>query len=232
MFRIDSQRKSAVDTVVDKVKSLLIEKQLKPGDLIPPEPVLAEQLGVSRGSIREAMKILSSFGIVEIRRGDGTYISNAGNQKIFDPLLFNILVSGADFRELIEVRAMMEKEVVRLIISNASDEELAGLDQCMDEFDLAEKQIPHNREVADKIDLKYHRLMGDITHNRIITSMYNFVIDLFAPTINSDLGYKEHKKMHLAIMARDIPGAVTAVEDHNNAWKKNKDESLHPETPS
>ena len=66
---------SAVDYMLDSFRKLLITRKLKPGDLIPSEGALAESLGISRGSIREGMKILSAFGIVDIRRGDGTYIS-------------------------------------------------------------------------------------------------------------------------------------------------------------
>ena len=221
MFRINEERLSAVDTVVEKIKSLLIEKHLKPGDLIPSETILSEQLGVSRGSIREAMKILSAYGVVDVRRGAGTYISDSGNRKIFDPLLFSILVSNADYGELVEIRQMMEKGVIDLIIRNARDEDIARLQACMDEFDAAERCTPPNRKKADEIDLKYHRLMGEITHNHIVRNIYDFVIDLFAPTINSDLGYVEHRKMHEAIVARDYDKAMIAVEDHIRAWLKN-----------
>lgn len=220
LFKIHEPRISAVDTVVDKIKSLLIEKKLQPGDLIPNETVLAEQLGVSRGSIREAMKILSAFGIIDIRRGAGTYISDASNRKIFDPLLFSILVTNTDNHELIEIRELMEKGVIGLILKNATEEDLSRLAACMAEFDVAEAVEPRDRAAADQIDLRYHRLMGELTHNHIVQNIYNFVVDLFAPTINSDLGYAEHKKMHQAIMARDFDRAMSAVENHTQAWMK------------
>ncbi|MCF7944538.1 MAG: FadR family transcriptional regulator [Spirochaetia bacterium] len=222
LFAIEEPRISAVDTVIEKIKGLLIEKQLCPGDMIPSESVLAEQLKVSRGSIREAMKILSAFGVIDIRRGAGTYISNASNKKIFDPLLFRILVSNGDYDELIEVREMMEKEVVRLIIKNATEKDLQKLSECMIEFDKAEETNSKDRKTADQIDLKYHRLMGKMTHNNIVDNMYSFVVDLFAPTINSDLGYQEHRVMHEAIMEKDYEKAMKAVEDHSKAWQRNR----------
>ena len=63
------QRRSSVDTVIDTIQELLLSKQLKPGDKLPNEIELTKSLSISRGSIREAMKILSSYGIVEIKRG-------------------------------------------------------------------------------------------------------------------------------------------------------------------
>ncbi|MBI9102702.1 MAG: FadR family transcriptional regulator [Spirochaetales bacterium] len=220
LFKIAEPRISAVDTVVEKIKSLLIEKRLNPGDMIPSETILSEQLGVSRGSIREAMKILSAYGIIDVRRGAGTFISDSSNKKIFDPLLFKILVSNANYKELIEIREMMEKGVVNLIINNSSDEDIELLKLCMKEFDEAENLVPRDRIKADEIDLKYHRLMGRLTHNHIVENIYNFVVDLFAPTINADLGYIEHREMHQAIVDRDLSRAMIAVETHTKAWIK------------
>ena len=222
LFRIEGTRISAVDTVIEKIKSLLIEKRLKPGDLIPSETVLAEQLGVSRGSIREAMKILSAYGIIDIRRGAGTYISDSSNKKIFDPLLFKILVSDADYNELIEIRELMEKGVVDLIIKNGTDKDLERLKECMREFDEAETADHKDRLRADSMDLKYHRLMGEATHNAIVQNIYDFVIDLFAPTINSDLGYEEHRNMHKAIIEKNREKALQTVEQHTLAWTRNR----------
>ena len=65
---------------------LLLTKRVRPGDRLPAETELTRLLSVSRGSVREAMKILSALGIVEVRRGDGTYISKGGSEVMFDPL--------------------------------------------------------------------------------------------------------------------------------------------------
>ena len=75
---------SAVDLVIDSIKSILIHKKILPGDLLPSEQALAESLGVGRGSVREALKILDAFGIVEIIHGDGTYIATSANKKILN----------------------------------------------------------------------------------------------------------------------------------------------------
>ena len=69
-----SKRESAVDLVVNSIKQLLMERTLKPGDKLPSELEISEELRVSRGSVREAMKILSAFGLVDIRVGNGTYV--------------------------------------------------------------------------------------------------------------------------------------------------------------
>jgi GntR family transcriptional regulator, transcriptional repressor for pyruvate dehydrogenase complex len=218
LFKIDVKRKSAVDVVVDRIKLLLIEKKLKPGDLIPSENVLAQSLKVSRSSIREAMKILAAYGIVEVRRGAGTYISSSANHKIFDPLLFQILVSDPDYKSLIEVRELMEKGIVDLILKNANEDDYKRLDKAMKEFDLIESMNPVDRKEGDAADIKYHRVMGEISHNKIVSNIYYFVIDLFSPTINSSIGYKTHKAMHEAIMKKDYESAMEMVKIHTSVW--------------
>ena len=71
---------SAVDLVINSIKNILLQKKILPGDLLPSELALAESLGVGRGSVREALKILDAFGIIEIIHGDGTYIATYANK--------------------------------------------------------------------------------------------------------------------------------------------------------
>lgn len=105
---------SSVDYVVNSIKDLLLTKKVLPGDRLPPEMELSRMLSVSRGSVREAMKILSALGIVEVKRGDGTYVSNRGGEVLFDPLLFSLIVSQPSFDELKELRLILEMNVIRL----------------------------------------------------------------------------------------------------------------------
>ena len=108
---------SSVDFVVDSIKELLLGKKVFPGDRLPPETELCRLLSVSRGSVREAMKILSALGIVEVKRGDGTYISTGSGEVMFDPLLFSLIVSQPAFAELKELRRM-KRQYERLKIEH------------------------------------------------------------------------------------------------------------------
>ena len=97
-----SKRESAVDVVVNSIKQLLMERRLKPGDKLPNELEISEGLGVSRGSVREAMKILSAFGLVDIRVGNGTYVCETPGNGLMDSLLFSFFVSNPDISNLYE----------------------------------------------------------------------------------------------------------------------------------
>ncbi|HCJ94640.1 MAG TPA: FadR family transcriptional regulator, partial [Sphaerochaeta sp.] len=124
MFAVNGRRPSAVEIVVEKIKELLIERKLQPGDMIPSETVLAESLQVGRGSVREAVKVLCAYGVLEIRRGAGTFIATASNKRLFDAHLFQILVQERDYRSLTQVRELLEEGIVRLVIENADKDDL------------------------------------------------------------------------------------------------------------
>ncbi|MGB4438130.1 MAG: GntR family transcriptional regulator, partial [Sedimentibacter sp.] len=113
IFKIE-KREVATDIVVKTIKRLLITKKLVPGDKLPSETELSQMLNVSRGSIREAMKTLSAYGIVKIKRGDGTYIADTTDGILFDPLLFRLIISQGDVNELKELREMIELGIIKL----------------------------------------------------------------------------------------------------------------------
>ncbi|HTP58575.1 MAG TPA: GntR family transcriptional regulator, partial [Spirochaetia bacterium] len=104
----DVQRASAVDTVIHKIRELVKSGQLKPGDRLPNETELSKAFGTSRGPIREGVKALVALGVLDVRRGDGTYISESSARTAVDQLLFQLLLSKAEQKELRELRSMME----------------------------------------------------------------------------------------------------------------------------
>ena len=84
------KNKSVVQTVVDSITKAIIAGELKPGDKIPTELELAESFGVGRNSIREAIKILVYYGILEIRRAEGTFVCNGFNKIMIDPMVYGV----------------------------------------------------------------------------------------------------------------------------------------------
>ena len=113
-----TKRESAVDIVVNSIKQLLMDKKLLPGDKLPNELEISEGLGVSRGSVREAMKILSAFGLVDIRVGNGTYVSESPDSNLLDSLLFTYFVTNPDVNNLYEFRQIFETDIVELVIDH------------------------------------------------------------------------------------------------------------------
>ncbi len=227
---VSQKRESAVDVVINTIKDLILHKKLKPGDRLPSEPELAESFDISRGSIREAMKILSAFGIVDIKRGDGTYIAEAFNKDIFDPLLFRLILEGDNPRELVELRELMELGIVKLIIKNAGKEELEELQEIHDEMSRKlEEGLLDSREFAQH-DLAFHKALGHVTKNKLVERIYNFVLEFFAYSIEqthqnenenevSMLALSLHRGILEALTERDLEKATQAVQESIDSWK-------------
>lgn len=213
---------SAVDMVIESIKNILIQKKVLPGDLLPSEQALAESLGVGRGSVREALKILDAFGIVEIIHGDGTYIATSANKKIFDPLIYSLIIANTDSNELIELREMIEIGVISAIIERGSDDDIRTLQAVHDEYEALGQRDETDLAQLTACDVKFHRTLASLTNNHLIANLYNFVIDIFAPTINAAYGLEQHRKIINAIVNRDKAAALQAEHEHTATWRSSQ----------
>lgn len=219
---------SSVDFVVDSIKELLLNRKVMPGDRLPAETELAKLLSVSRGSVREAMKILSALGIVEVKRGDGTYVSNRGGAVAFDPLLFSMIVSQPQFSEIKELRLILEKNVVRLTIRNAEDADIRALRSCFEKMQALEKSGEKDDEALLACDLAFHTLLGQACKNGPLETLYKFVMQYFKSYIAQSLRNNTHtsrestaihQKILRAVEGRDVTAAEQAVEESMEIWE-------------
>ena len=226
-LKID-KRESMVDLVVNKIKDLLLSKQLLPGDKLPSEFDLAKIFSISRGPIREAMKILSAFGIIEIRSGDGTYISKTDKKIQFDPLLFSLIVNYKNFKELFELRELLEVSIVKLLIKNAGAKGFKEIEKAL--LEMKERLLSSpNRDykAMAKYDIDFHIVLGKATCNTLVEKIYNFTLDLFKDSVestykNPDNAVKAitlHENIYNALIEKNIDNAVKAVEKSMEQWK-------------
>lgn len=219
IFEAAEPRSTAVEQVVEAIRTSLIQRKLKPGDLIPSEGELAEILRVGRGSIREAMKILSAFGVIEIKRGDGTYVATTANKKLFDPLLFRMLVSPSDIAELVELRILVETGVVSILIKNKDEASIAELEQSYLALRSCIERYPEDNERARPYDIAFHAIMGKATKNLLVQNLYAFVLELLEPTMQPGHGIDSHGALVAALKAGDEAAAVAAIREHDAIWR-------------
>jgi Transcriptional regulators len=221
------KRKSTVDMVIEKIQELLLTKKLKPGDKLPNEMELTKNLSASRGSVREAMKILESYGVLEIKRGDGTYISTTVNDTIFDHLFFKLILSDVDKRELIELRRLIETGIIKIIIANASKEDIDAIEKTHHYMEQKFTQPGVSAKELTRYDLAFHYALGKATKNMLIEKIYNFTLELLTPSIESTyLMDKTLDASRLTIHGNILEGikegnlgkALKAVEDSIDRW--------------
>lgn len=221
-----SERRSAVETVIDTIERLILTKRLRPGDRLPSEFELTRTLSTSRGSIREAIKILSSFGVLEIRRGDGTFVSESLSRRLFDHLVFQMILSDPDKRMLKELRELIEIGIIQLVLTNAADEDLRAIQAEVERMAAKVAEKDADPKTLTELDLAFHRAIGRATKNELIQRIYGFTLDLFAPSIEETHRNKRkglnalrcHKRILAGLLARDGAGAEAAVRESIEQW--------------
>ena len=213
---VSRERESAVDFVVNRIRELLIAGQLQPGNRLPSETDLAQRFQVSRGPIREAMKVLSALGVVDIVRGDGTYIADSPREAIYSPLIFNMILDRPTKSELLELRETIELGIERLILKNADAEDLDRLTRINEEMDH-QVRAGADTERLTQCDLEFHRALGAATKNRPVERVYSLVMDFLRPMIEETQTQRENGanavRLHTAIVGALRDGDEAAARE-------------------
>lgn len=224
-----SKRESAVDIVVNSIKQLLIDGRLKPGDRLPKEMEISEGLGVSRGSVREAMKVLSALGLVDVKVGNGTYVSESLGNEFIDSFLFKFFVNNPDIKKLYEFRHIFEIDILGLIIQHYDENEAERelMKKNLQELeDIIRINSPELYPLLDKNDIAFHRLMGKATCNPFVERVYNLIIDFIEPSIcaghrnqeNGNQVFSNHKNIVQAIEDRASDRIDEVITGCVNTW--------------
>ena len=158
---------SVTTQAIDSIRAMIREGELKPGDRLPPEQELAVRLGVSRGSLREAVRALSQINVLDVRRGDGTYVSSLAPSELLSGMVFAIeLVQAKDLDEVLEVRQLLLPSAAALAAQRVTDEQLAKMHHVIDQLE----QTSDPDEIAHLHDL-FGALVYDATGNETLASI-------------------------------------------------------------
>lgn len=148
------------DDAITKIKDMIIGGELSPGDRLPPEKELSEQLGLSRNSLREAVKALEAVRVLDVRRGDGTYVTSLEPRLLQESTAFMVdLHSDTSLMELFEVRRILESSAAGMAAGRITREELMRLE--------ADISGVNSASVDDLIehDLRFHESIAEAAGN-------------------------------------------------------------------
>jgi GntR family transcriptional regulator, transcriptional repressor for pyruvate dehydrogenase complex len=158
---------AVTDSAIDKIKDMITSGELRPGDRLPKEADLAERLGLSRNSLREAVKALSLIRVLDVRQGDGTYVTSLQPQLLLDALTFVVDFHRDDtVLEFFEVRRILEPAATAMAAQNMSDGDIAKLRGVLDELD----EDP-TAEALVANDLEFHRQIAAGSGNSVLCSL-------------------------------------------------------------
>jgi DNA-binding FadR family transcriptional regulator len=157
--------------IQERIKDFITQRGLGPGELLPPEGQFAEDLGVSRGSVREAIKSLESLGIVEVRHGDGVRVREFNFDSIFDFLSFGLVFQPQRAAEILQIREWLELAAIGEVAATITEAELDQIDVLL--ADWAEKAAAGEPTSAE--DRSFHRRLYACLGNASLISL----IDIF-----------------------------------------------------
>ncbi|GAA2773236.1 FadR/GntR family transcriptional regulator [Kitasatospora cinereorecta] len=155
------------DEAIDKIKTMIVSGELTPGARLPKEADLAARLGLSRNSLREAIKALSLIRILDVRQGDGTYVTSLEPNLLLDALAFVVDFHRDDtVLEFLEVRRILEPAAAAMAARVMSDEEIAAAAAVLD-------ALPEDATLEELIanDLEFHRLIALGSGNQVLCSL-------------------------------------------------------------
>lgn len=206
------------DQIANRVVSLISERALQPGDRLPPERQLASTMGVSRASLREALRALSLMGVTEMRHGAGNYVATLEPAGLMRPLGLVLALSDTGFRELFEARKLVEPRLAELAAVRATADELERLAACAD----ASEAAVGDEEAFMRADLELHGIIAGAARNailaRVAASLGELGVASRLATTSlrgmQDQVVHDHRAIVAAIAARDAPGAGAAMLAH------------------
>jgi GntR family transcriptional regulator, transcriptional repressor for pyruvate dehydrogenase complex len=206
------------DQIANRIVGLIAERRLVPGERLPPERELALTMGVSRSSLREALRALAMIGVTEMRHGHGTYVTALEPATMMRPLGLVLALSDTGFEELFEARRLVEPPLAGLAAERADAATLAALARCAE----ASAATVDDDDAFMRVDLELHNLISEAARNAILARLVDSIGELaiasrITTTRIPDLreqAARDHHRIVEAIAARDPQAASAAMLEH------------------
>jgi GntR family transcriptional repressor for pyruvate dehydrogenase complex len=169
---------SVTDEAIARIREMIAGGDLKPGDRLPKEADLAALLGLSRNSLREAVRALSLVHVLDVRQGDGTYVTGLEPERLLEAVGFMVeLRHGSSLLEVFEVRRMLEPAATAKAAEGITAEQLAALERLMDAAEASGTAA----ELVE-YDMEFHRVVVEAAGNQVLAAL---LAQLGSPTVRA-----------------------------------------------
>lgn len=212
------QRSQVPTEAAEIIKRMILRGELVANQKLPPERQLAAQLGVSRPSLREAIRALISLNILESRHGAGTFVTSLDPELLIEPIDFVVQVNEANLAALFEARRALEAGAAALAAQRASETELVG----MEEHIKRDPQLVGDLEAFLRHDVQFHDMIRRAARSPILGSLLGSIAALSIESrrrTGQDMSARrksiaDHEAMVRALKSRDPKAAYQAMIDH------------------
>lgn len=210
---------AVTDDAIDRIKAMIVSGELLPGTRLPKEDDLAQQLGLSRNSLREAVRALTAMKILVPKQGDGTYVSSLEPHLLLETLSFAADVShGQTALQLLQVRRLLEPPATALAVGRITDEDLRRLRSILDRSTAAE-----SAEEFVRLDTEFHSAIVGLSGNPVLSMLLQVVSTQtqrarilrgasVGPAIEN--AHRDHEAIFAALVLRDAQLAASAAMVH------------------
>jgi GntR family L-lactate dehydrogenase operon transcriptional regulator len=218
------------DHVVEKLLALVQARGLQAGQRLPAERQLADELGVSRTSVREAIQKLVSQGVLASRRGDGTYLQAAGAAEWLQPAvapLKQLMESDPHYRyDVLETRHALESSTAWLAAQRATPQDKDRIRRCFEV--MLQHQQSGNSELAARADAQFHLAIAEASHNLVLVQVMHSLFTMVLSTVERNrhdmfrlsapqtlqMLTEQHQGLMQAILDGDAQRARLCIGDH------------------
>lgn len=184
---------------------------------MPSENELVATLGCSRISVRGALQMLASMGLVQIRHGGGTFVRPYSGEVLLSPLLPMIALEHTDILHVLEYRQIVEPGAVALAVARAGDAEIAELERACETLQASTGSLT----AFARADLDFHLVLARASKNPVLVKVYSVIRDVLSAsweevvrTLGTRDGLSYHPRILEAVKARDARAAVALMEEH------------------
>jgi GntR family transcriptional repressor for pyruvate dehydrogenase complex len=213
-----SQQRKVYEGILLQIHEIVQQNNLRPGDKLPSERELSDQLGAGRSSVREALRALELLGLIETRRGEGTFLKHYRHNRLIDILGYFILRDYKTKKDLVEMRKILELDAVRLACRRATSKHFDEMERILD----AAWQRVERGEVPTEEDYLFHRVICRSSRNSILHRIWAPLVEYSESVRNSSLSregrakiaLQEHRQIMEAIREGDESTAVERMREH------------------
>lgn len=221
-------RKARGGRLQQRIKEIILERDLSAGDPMPTELDLMEELDVSRNSLREALQALQAVGIVEIRHGYGMYVGRMSLGALVDELTFHGRLSrraGADdLAHLVEIREALEQGLVDMTVGRTTDEDIARLGEAAARMEAEAEAGLLSPDTDRLFHDQLYRPVGNPLVHVLLSAFWDAYNDLQGDLMPAEEGPSEvaarHRRIYDAVAARDRSAARAALREHFGGIRK------------
>jgi DNA-binding FadR family transcriptional regulator len=209
------------EEIVDQIKSAIGEGRLRPGDRLPPERELTSRFGVSRMSVRDALRVLEASGLIDVRVGarGGAYVRAPGSGLVGEGIANMLMMSSLSAEEVTEARRILELGIVPLVVERATDADLEGLTAICRESEEAFRAGEYRMELSALFHVAFARASHNGAVELLVESFRGpLLLSLerakqAAPTMGKS-GVREHVELVRAVGQRDATAAQVIMSRH------------------